>query len=249
MTGRRAHRLRRRRRRERRHRPQRRAALAAAVRPQALPQAHPRQAHDHGAQDLRLRSAGRSMAATPSWSRAARDFSAPGVHVAQLDRGGHCARAGACGQAGRGRGDGDRRGGGLPTGAPLGQPHLSDPRAWAAPRRHPFRASRTPGPGARRPGSPWSRVPATSTRPILSCWSGKFEAAALGLEHSLTPYNPITWVQLRAPGGCPISNKKQADFLAACDVMRALLPAGAGVGQALHNQPSDTGEAQPNALE
>ena len=62
-----AHRLRRRRRRERRHRPRRQAALAAALRPQAVSQAHPRQAHDHGPQDLRRRSASRSTAATPSW--------------------------------------------------------------------------------------------------------------------------------------------------------------------------------------
>ena len=35
-----------------------------------------------------------------------------------VDRGGHCARRGlACGQAGRGRGGGDRRGGGLPLDA------------------------------------------------------------------------------------------------------------------------------------
>ena len=49
-----AHRLCRRRRRERRHRPRRQAALAAAHRPQAVPQAHPGQAHDHGPQDLRV---------------------------------------------------------------------------------------------------------------------------------------------------------------------------------------------------
>ena len=51
------------------------------------------------------------------------------------------------------------------------------------------------------------------------------------LSTPLTPYNPFTWVHLRAPGGCPISNKKQADLLAVCDVMRALLPAGAGAAR------------------
>ena len=180
----------------------------------------------------------------------AQDFSAPGVHVAQSIE--EAIALGRALAAKRGADEVAVIGGEevFRTDVAHGQPHLSDPRAWAAPRRHPFRASgrqdlARDGPGAHGPGSRrpvpgrFHRVGATS-----------LSAAALGLEHSLTPYNPITWVQLRAPGGCPISNKKQADFLAACDVMRALLPAGRRTRRRpCITSPADTGKAQSNALE
>ena len=145
VTGSRAHRLRGGRGRERRHRPQRRAAVAAAVRPQALPQAHPGQAHDHGAQDLRLRSASRSMAATTSSSRGTHDFSAPGVHVASVDRGGHCARPRAL-AAKRGVDEVAVIGGAeiFRADASAGQPHLPDAGAWRSPPATPVSSFRTP---------------------------------------------------------------------------------------------------------
>ena len=144
-----------------------------------------------------------------------RDFDVPGVRGCRLGRGRHRPGPGAGRQARRGRGDDHRRGGAYSARrSPMPIASIS-PSCTARPRATPASTSRMPGPGGRRPASRCRRAPATNIRPISSCWSGKLSNAAYGPEAPSTPYNLTAQVYLRAPGGCPISNKKQADFLAA----------------------------------
>ena len=81
-----------------------------------------------------------------------------------------------------------------------------------------------------------SHLAGTAREPMPQAANDQFPAELIVLERQglalaamvqrppSTPYKPSPQVHLRAPGGCPISNKKQADFLAACRLWGAPRP-------------------------